>query len=52
MLNPASTKVAEQLRNVFVRERFASFQFDDQFAFDEQIGKVVTENGAILIQNL
>ena len=37
---------------MFIGNGFTCFQFNNEFAFDEQIGEIVTENSSILIQNL
>ena len=52
MLNPAAAQIAKKLSDMLVGKSFARFQFDDQFAVNQQIGKIITENRSILVQHL
>ena len=52
MLNSAATQIAQQLSDMLVCQGFARFQFDDQFAVNQQIGKIITQNRSIFVQHL
>src|SRR3954447_26989446 len=44
-------EIADDLRNVFVRDAATRFEFDNQTAFDEQVRKVRAEYESILVAN-
>ena len=52
MLDPTASQITQQLSHVLVCECLARLQFDDQFILDNQISKIVSENGSIFIQHL
>ena len=49
MLQPGGFEVAQNLSLMFGRDGFGCFEFDDQPAINQQIGEVITNQGAILI---
>lgn len=52
MLNPAPSQITQKLSHMLVGQHLARFQFNNQFTFDNQISNVITEDRAVLIQNL
>ncbi len=50
MLDSRRSQVAKNLCDVFIGDRLAGFEFDDEHAFDEQIGKVFAERRAVFIE--
>ena len=50
MFNSCGSQVAENLGDVFFRDCFTGFKFDDEHAFDEQVGEVVAKRRSIFVE--
>ena len=45
-------QITQDLRGVFVRAGSAGFQFNDQSAFDEQVGEILAQQRPVFIINI
>jgi len=52
MFDPRSSKIAKQLRDMFVNQDFTSLEFYDQSTGDEQICTEVAQQSSVCIENI
>ena len=52
MLDFGGFEIAEQLRDMFIGQRARRLKLDNQAILDEQIGVVITNDGAVLVIDL